>query len=162
VRISLLEIELESWREVDIPATLSLARLHAVIQAAMGWDDTHLYSFSIDGQVTDGDHGGHRTRFDTVCRPGDTLGRHLGTRGGDRGAGSRRSTPCAHPRCIAGGNACPPEDCGGPWAYADLVATLSGGRSAAETELQEWLGGRFEPRRFSLTQINARLARGMR
>jgi hypothetical protein len=32
----------------------------------------------------------------------------------------------------------------------------------AKTELQEWLGGRFEPHRFSLTQANARLARAMR
>jgi hypothetical protein len=167
VRISLLDIEPEIWRRVEIPANLSLARLHAVIQAAMGWDDVHLYSFSIGGQVTDEDHGAHRTRLDAVCRPGDTLGytydfgdtwEHAVVIEAEVAAAPR----ARYPRCIAGGNACPPEDCGGSWAYADLVATLSGGRSAAKTELQEWLGGRFEPHRFSLAQANARLARAMR
>lgn len=34
------------WRRLLVPATIRLDRLHAVIQAAMGWGDSHLHSFT--------------------------------------------------------------------------------------------------------------------
>src|SRR5664279_1100758 len=33
------------WRRLEIPADISLARLHTVIQIAFGWDDSHLHVF---------------------------------------------------------------------------------------------------------------------
>ena len=45
LRISLNEIEPEIWRTVDMPSTGSLKMLHDVIQAAMGWEDYHLWHF---------------------------------------------------------------------------------------------------------------------
>jgi Plasmid pRiA4b ORF-3-like protein len=164
IRLSLLEVEPEIWRRLEVPATVTFAQLHDVIQAVMGWDDAHLYSFDISGRVIDAEQGAHRVRLDAVCRPGETLGYTYDF--GDTwehavvieaavpALGSAR-----YPRCLDGANACPPEDCGGPWGYADLQATLAGGRSPEKTELLEWLGGRFDPRRFSVAQANARLAR---
>ncbi|MFC1794070.1 plasmid pRiA4b ORF-3 family protein, partial [Planctomycetota bacterium] len=29
-----------------------------------------------------------------------------------------------YPICLAGERSCPPEDCGGPWGYADLLRML--------------------------------------
>jgi hypothetical protein len=37
------------WRRVIVPTTFTLAQLHAVIQAAMGWCDYHLHHFEIGG-----------------------------------------------------------------------------------------------------------------
>ncbi|WP_211704278.1 plasmid pRiA4b ORF-3 family protein, partial [Paraburkholderia aspalathi] len=59
-----------------------------------------------------------------------------------------------YPRCTAGRNACPPEDCGGPWGYADMLKTLAGKRNRERAELIEWLGGEFDPGEFDLAQAN--------
>lgn len=45
VRISLEGTDPEVWRQVDVPAFVTLKQLHAVIQAATGWEDDHLYRF---------------------------------------------------------------------------------------------------------------------
>jgi hypothetical protein len=37
------------WRRVLVPATMRLNGLHDVIQAAMGWTDTHLHAFEAGG-----------------------------------------------------------------------------------------------------------------
>lgn len=37
------------WRRIQVPKVFSFAELHAVIQAAMGWQGVHLYSFKIKG-----------------------------------------------------------------------------------------------------------------
>jgi hypothetical protein len=62
-----------------------------------------------------------------------------------------------YPRCVAGKNACPPEDCGGSWGYADMLRTLAGRRNARRRELVEWLGGSFDPKLFDLDEANERL-----
>ena len=62
-----------------------------------------------------------------------------------------------YPRCVAGKNACPPEDCGGSWGYADMLRTLAGRRNARRRELVEWLGGSFDPKNFELDEANERL-----
>jgi hypothetical protein len=38
------------WRRLLVPATSTLADLHAVIQAAMDWHDAHLHQFRIAGR----------------------------------------------------------------------------------------------------------------
>ena len=50
LRIELDDIEPLVWRRVLVPANITLGRLHRVIQAVMGWTDSHLHEFVIDGQ----------------------------------------------------------------------------------------------------------------
>src|SRR5690349_15617669 len=47
LHISLLEIEPVIWRRVQVPAGISLRKLHDVIQAAMGWTNSHLHEFIV-------------------------------------------------------------------------------------------------------------------
>ena len=45
LRISLNDVEPVIWRIVDMPVTASLKMLHDVIQAAMDWQNYHLWQF---------------------------------------------------------------------------------------------------------------------
>lgn len=54
LQIRLLEIEPEIWRRFAVPASISLDRLHDVIQIVMGWTDSHLHEFQICTQKGDG------------------------------------------------------------------------------------------------------------
>src|SRR5712671_3053157 len=44
-----------------------------------------------------------------------------------------------YPRCIAGKRACPPEDCGGPWDYAEFLEAIRDPKHERHEELPEWV-----------------------
>ncbi len=48
--ITLHDVDPMPVRAVEVPLDVRLDRLHTVIQAAMGWTDTHLYEFRAGGQ----------------------------------------------------------------------------------------------------------------
>src|SRR5207237_3724478 len=63
--IALDEVKPEVLRRVEVPLTLSLDRLHVVIQAAMGWSNSHLFEFRVSGVawcIPDTDRGSADTR----------------------------------------------------------------------------------------------------
>lgn len=117
-----------------------LSGLHAAIQSVMGWHDSHLHMFVIDGQrygVPDEDvdsnytileEADHRMnsllsegqKFLNVYDFGDDW-RHEVTVEEVREGSVEEMLPT----CIAGERACPPEDCGGPYFYPELLQALS-------------------------------------
>ncbi len=50
LKIQLLDIESAIWRRFVVPASITLDRLHDVIQIVMGWTDSHLHEFTIENQ----------------------------------------------------------------------------------------------------------------
>jgi hypothetical protein len=50
LRIELLHIQPLIWRRLLVPSSISLPDLHLAIQGAMGWTDSHLHQFEIDGK----------------------------------------------------------------------------------------------------------------
>jgi hypothetical protein len=123
---------------------MTLPELHQVIQAAMGWTDTHLQEFSVgtghnaptfmndfdksEGAPGLGEQG---VRLDQVMREvGDKL-----TYVYDFGDYWRHriklekvlsESPVA-PTVTGGRRACPPEDIGGIWGYQEAVKLVEGG-----------------------------------
>ena len=170
VRITLMDVEDPPvWRRVIVPAAYSLDRLHEVIQAAMGWQDCHLHAFRV-GDVSYGPPG-----------PDDELGflderkfQLDGLAAGpicyeyDFGDGwehelvvEERTTAAEgalYPACVAGEGACPPEDCGGSYGFAEFKALLAGPPSAEREEMLEWAGGAYDPSRFDLAATSAAVA----
>lgn len=56
-----------------------------------------------------------------------------------------------------GANACPPDDSGGPWGYAELLEVLADPSHEDHEHSRRWAGDEFDPRTFDLGLANARL-----
>jgi len=63
------------------------------------------------------------------------------------------------PVCVAGERACPPEDCGGPHGFAELLDILRNPDHPEHADRLEWLGDDFDPEHLDLTEINQNLSR---
>jgi hypothetical protein len=173
VKITLRGIDPPIWRRIQTK-DCSLEKLHALIQVAMGWEFEHRYRFEIGGvefadvetdeeeevrdvratklsDVTPASH--RRPRFSYEYDFGDGWRHQLIV--------EERLSPqkgVAHPLCIAGARACPPEDCGGPWGYADFIEAIQNPTHKRHVELLEWVGGEFDPGAFDLEAVNKELA----
>ena len=158
------------WREVLIPAAYPLSRVHRVIQAAMGWEDCHLHAFQI-GKMTYGPDPEEELGFadETKARLADVA--RVRTRIGyeyDFGdswehelvveARTVAEDGQTYPACIAGEGACPPEDCGGVYGFAELKEVLAGPDSAERDQMLEWADEDFDPTHFDLAAANATVA----
>lgn len=135
LKIQLLDISPAIWRRVLVPAAFTLEELHGVIQVAMGWESIHLYRFLV-GDIYYGSSDLHirSPRLSLAAlhlRKGASFlyeydmgdfWRHAVIVEGERDAkpGQR------YPACTGGAHACPPEDCGGPDAYAERRAQARG------------------------------------
>ena len=62
----------------------------------------------------------------------------------------------AYPACVGGKRACPPEDSGGPWGFADMLEAVANPEDERHAELKEWLG-EFDPEAFSVEAAEARV-----
>lgn len=58
---------------------------------------------------------------------------------------------------LKGSGACPPEDCGGVGGYRHLLNVLKNPDDEEYEEMIEWLGGRFDPKAFSLAAAQNRV-----
>lgn len=69
----------------------------------------------------------------------------------------------SYPLCVAGSGACPPEDCGGVWGYANLKEVLAHPSHEEHQDMLDWLGlgaaDEFDPKEFSAEDVNVRLSR---
>lgn len=172
------------WRRLELRGDLTLDVVHRIIQVAMGWEDYHLHRFMTahgrdrwDAPIfttdADDEYGSdsdgvpeHTVRLDQLLRaPKDRLW-YVYDFGDDwehtLAVESVRVATADDPdaTCITGRGACPPEDCGGTWGYASILAAFkedpSGG--SLDDDLAEWLPEGFDPTRFDKDRVNARLA----
>lgn len=59
--------------------------------------------------------------------------------------------------CLDGAYACPPDDCGGPWGYADMLQIIADPNHPEYQETREWLGKKFDPKVFDARKADTRL-----
>jgi hypothetical protein len=59
-----------------------------------------------------------------------------------------------YPICLAGRRACPPEDSGGPWGYANLLEALADPDQPDHEQLNEWAPPDFDHVYFDLEETN--------
>jgi hypothetical protein len=64
----------------------------------------------------------------------------------------------AYPVCTGGQLACPPEDCGGVGGFYDLLDAISNPNHDQHEELRDWVGDDFDPKAFSVDDVNRKLS----
>jgi hypothetical protein len=151
LRVTLREVEPTVQRVIDVPAAITLDELHEVLQLALGWTDSHLHQYRTDSAVysmssDDWDDEGETDergvrlstlppRFVYLYDFGDGWTHDVEVLGPGGGT----------PGWLDGQGACPPEDCGGPPGYADLLAALADPRHPEHQAMREWVGDRLRP-----------------
>jgi hypothetical protein len=175
LKIELLDVTPTVWRRLMVPSTIELPELHQVFQTALGWSNSHLHEFVINGVrysdpdpdsddeighldeqgvVLDNALGMDTRCFDYVYDFGDDW--HHIVLVEDPHIQSEASEPI---QCIAGENACPPEDVGGALRYAEFLAAIADPTHEEHERFRQWSGGEFDPKHFDLESINRALAR---
>ncbi|WP_395160940.1 plasmid pRiA4b ORF-3 family protein [Ilumatobacter sp.] len=161
------------WRRIVVDGGETLSHLHSIIQAAFGWHDAHLYDFNIDGVrygVPDGDDwtpvkDERRVSIDQAIGNGDRKIRYTYDFGDnwDHDVVLDKTISAADiatvPDCIGGRRACPPEDCGGPWGYQELLDILADPSHPEHDERLEWTGGTIDPDAFDPAEFSGNLRR---
>lgn len=183
VRLDLHGAKPPVWRRLELPGDLPLPRVHEVVQAAMGWSDTHLHRFRTGSDhrspsfvtVFDIEEGDDGVREDDVrldqllAAQGDALWYEY-----DFGDGWDHVLKVedvlderpATVRCLGGRMACPPEDCGGLGGYAELASWARSGYEDAllpevfdgAAHTHDWLPLDWHPDHFDVEEANAALA----
>ncbi|MFH1809069.1 MAG: DUF1841 family protein [Pseudomonadota bacterium] len=170
VQVRLLGTEPAVWRELELPAHLTLLGVHEVIFTAMGWRSATDFAFEIGmrRQATVNPDNlwqvGERldaTLADLLSRSGqplhyihdlEVLWDHeielveVVEREGD--------SPC----CVNGQGACPPDDAGGPATYRHLLEALAHPSHREHHKAQAVLGADFNPQGFDLEHTSQALA----
>src|SRR5689334_593562 len=128
LEIVLEEVHPPVRRRVQVPGEVSLAVLHEVVQAAMGWTNSHLHEFEIAGRRygmpdPDGDDQDvideAKSKLSRLVKPGDRFAYvyDFGDSWNHQILVAEIHSPepgVRYPRCVSGQGACPPEDVGGP------------------------------------------------
>ena len=160
------------WRRVLVPETITLARLHAVIQAVFGWSGGHLHEFQVGEQrfgTPDPEYDAWgEVRSERSTRLASALGGartmnyvyDFGDNWQHRIKVEKTLDPAPAgtlPLCVAGANATPPDDCGGIYGYYDFVAAVSDPNHPEHAQMTEWIGGPWDPAAFDIEAVNLRL-----
>jgi hypothetical protein len=174
IKITLSGIEPPIWRRLQTKDR-TLEELHEIVQVTMGWEFEHLYRFTIGGvdyadlEMTSDEEveDACATRLSAVLpianrRPRFSYEYDFGDEWIHQLIVEERFLPkqgVRYPICVGGQRACPPEDSGGPWAYADFVEAIGNPDHRRHEELLEWVGGEFDPERFDQQPVNNELRR---
>lgn len=174
-KITLKEIKPKVWRKIQVPETYSFWDLHVAIQDSMGWEDYHLHQFDMadpktgekvsigipdeDGIANYPIIPGSKTKIAKyfLSHKDKALYEYDFGDGWEHEVVLEKILPAEsgvkYPRCISGARACPPEDCGGPWGYQELLEIMENPDDPDYAEKMEWLGDDFDPEKFTPEEV---------
>lgn len=179
-RVTLLETNPPIWRRIQVP-DCTLATLHDHLQTAMGWTNSHLDMFEIQGKSYGNPaflgfglqelkclDSTQTLLSDIVPKTGKPLTfvyeydfgdrwRHELVYEGEPG----REPRTQYPRCLAGARACPPEDCGGVWGYLDFLEAIGDPSHEDHQDLLQWIGGYFDPEALDVDRTTQAMQTGL-
>ena len=146
------EVEPKVERVIDVPAAITLDDLHEVLQVALGWTDSHLHQFRTDEAT----YAVPFEQWDEDEREVDERGVAMSALpksfvyAYDLGDGWIHDLEVVGggdetPGCVGGEGTGPPEDCGGPHGYTELLQALADPRHPEHEAMSGWVGDRLRP-----------------
>ena len=172
LKISLEGTKPPIWRRLLVTSDIKLDVLHLALQITMGWTNSHLHQFiSRDRKfygIKDDDFAmdGFEMQDESTVRLSALLKTEKDSLIYEYDFGDSWTHKVTLekildfdpekklPYCVIGKRACPPEDCGGIWGYADLLTLLENPEHEEYEEMLEWLGGEFDPAYLDRREIN--------
>ena len=169
VKVTLKGSKPPIWRRILVRSDVTLAELHDVLQAVMGWWDYHLHQFIV-GEMYFGvphpDYGMEmldesEVRLNQIADEGARFVYEY-----DFGDSWEHVLEVEKvlppdpdrqiPVCVKGRRACPPEDVGGVWGYEMYLEAIQDPDHPEHDMYIEWRG-EFDPEAFDLEEINQAL-----
>ena len=171
LKIQLLDVKPAIWRRFVVPSTITLDRLHDVVQIVMGWMDCHLHEFTIGKkrftEEPEESRDGlpeERYRLINLIKQKGRSFRYLY----DFGDGWEHELVLEDSHfldmefqvdlaCLDGARSCPPEDVGGPFRYPIFCDALADPSHPEHQHYFEWFGGGFDSEQFDVNLVNWQL-----
>ena len=157
LNVKLLDLPYPVIRKLRVPVALRLSDLHKLLQAAMPWDDSHLYDFSL-GRSLRWTKPGPDDWGDTRDATVETLAGVLAELGRkrsfvytyDMGDSWEHEITTGKPVELAPGEAaitllaaegaCPPDDSGGAPGFDHMLEAATDPTHESHQDMVEWLG----------------------
>jgi Plasmid pRiA4b ORF-3-like protein len=168
LKVTLRHVKPPVWRRLVVSSDMRLSALSDTLESAMGWYGGHLHQFDVRGESYgqpdpdwDDDASDERKVRLTDVLPAVKSKMRWDYDFGDGWehdvvveAIEPRNPKLRYPICLAGRATCPPEDCGGPRGYQELLEALQDPAHEDHERLREWAAG-FDPGSFDLVEVNA-------
>jgi len=162
-KITLKDTKPPIWRRIQVPSTNTFWALHIAIQDAMGWTDCHMHEFNVNYPLSRSElcfgvpDKESDFELDKTTLPGwkYKISKYINLMHPtceyvyDFGDYWRHKVDLegifpvevglTYPRCLKGKRACPPEDCGGPWGYQELLEVLSDQDNEEYEDSKVWI-----------------------
>jgi hypothetical protein len=157
-----------------VPLDLRLDRLHLVLQAALGWTNSHLWEFrardtgwGIPDPEWDAGSGPLDARKTTLHRVLEDTGTKTLKYLYDFGDGWEHTIKVeriaaadpsqTYPVLLEAAGRCPPEDVGGPPGYEEFLAALADPAHESHADMLEWCPDGFDPQAVDPVRIEQAL-----
>ena len=173
LKVVLDDVEPTVMRRIEVPLGIRLDRLHVVLQAAVGWTNSHLWELRARdvgwGIPHPGWGDGPRDASKaTLLAVLEDTGTKTLIYLYDFGDGWEHTIKVErigdavpgelYPRLIEAVGRCPPEDIGGPPGYAEFLEAIADPDHERHDELTEWCDPDFDPAAVNAEAIKRQLA----
>jgi len=180
-RIACLRVQLDDWqpaiwRRIEVPMTATLKAVHDVIQAAMPFDDCHLFEFRAGGKryaipdrewdsLRDRTYSAKTTRLGTLVDRGISELAYTYDFGDDWRhtvtieAVVNAAPDAEYPRYVDGAGRAPPEDVGGIPGFELFLEALADPQHEHHRDLVRWYGQPFDPEQPATDEILLRIGK---
>lgn len=172
LHLALRDVEPRVWRRMVVKESMWLSRLHDAIQLAFGWFDYQMHRFTVGGvfygnpvrreNQTEIEDDRDFALTDLELAPKEVfLYEYFFGETWQVDIRVEKAEPAQpgvkYPLLTDGKHNGPPEDCGGPAGYKEVLYSLKHPEEPLSKEWLEWLGEDYDPHELKLEKLNKAL-----